>query len=72
MPQGSECAGFSLTLRQIAAWSVTESGAKLEEELENVGLALYLQHRSEGGDGKRLSAGDFLAEIGMGEFAGQV
>jgi hypothetical protein len=41
---------------------------ELEEELENAGLALFLQERLHGGDGKRLSAGDFLAEIGMSEF----
>lgn len=41
---------------------------ELEEELENAGLALFLQERLEKGEGKRLSAGDFLQEIGMGEF----
>jgi hypothetical protein len=41
---------------------------ELEDELENAGLALFLQERHVEGDGKRLSAGDFLAEIGMGEF----
>jgi hypothetical protein len=40
----------------------------LEEELENAGLALFLQERLAKSEGKRLSAGDFLAEIGMGEF----
>lgn len=41
---------------------------ELEEELENAGLALFLQERLEHSGGKRLSAGDFLQEIGMGEF----
>jgi len=41
---------------------------ELEEELENAGLALFLQERLAGSEGKRLSAGDFLMEIGMGEF----
>jgi hypothetical protein len=41
---------------------------ELEEELENAGLALFLQGRLEQSEGKRLSAGDFLQEIGMGEF----
>lgn len=46
---------------------------ELEEELENAGLALFLQERLAGkGDGERLSAGDFLTEIGMGEFVGQL
>jgi hypothetical protein len=45
---------------------------ELEEELENAGLALFLQERLAKSDGERLSAGDFLAEIGMGEFVGQL
>ena len=45
---------------------------ELEEELENAGLALFLQERLEKSDGERLSAGDFLTEIGMGEFVGQL
>jgi hypothetical protein len=45
---------------------------ELEEELENAGLALFLQGRLQGGDGRRLSAGDFLAEIGMSEFVDQL
>jgi hypothetical protein len=45
---------------------------ELEEELENAGLALFLQERLAKSDGKRLSASDFLAEIGMGEFVGQL
>jgi len=44
----------------------------LEEELENAGLALFLQERLEKSAGDRLSAGDFLAEIGMGEFVEQL
>lgn len=42
------------------------------EELENAGLALFLRERLEKSDGERLSAGDFLTEIGMGEFVGQL
>jgi hypothetical protein len=45
---------------------------ELEEELENAGLALFLQERLAGSEGDRLSAGDFLAEIGMGEFVEQL
>ncbi len=45
---------------------------ELEEELENAGLALFLQDRLQDGDGRRLSAGDFLAEIGMSEFVEQL
>jgi hypothetical protein len=45
---------------------------ELEEELENAGLALFLQERLQKSDGERLSAGDFLTEIGMGEFVGQL
>jgi hypothetical protein len=35
-----------------------------EEELENAGLALFLQERLAGSNVDRLSAGDFLAQIG--------
>jgi hypothetical protein len=45
---------------------------ELEEELENAGLALFLQERLANSDGERLSAGDFLTEIGMGEFVEQL
>ncbi len=45
---------------------------ELEEELENAGLALFLQDRLQKVDEKRLSAGDFLAEIGMSEFVEQL
>ncbi len=45
---------------------------ELEEELENAGLALFLQERLERSGGERLSAGDFLAEIGMAEFVEQL
>jgi hypothetical protein len=45
---------------------------ELEEELENAGLALFLQERLEKSDGERLSAGDFLQEIEMGEFVEQL
>ncbi len=45
---------------------------QLEEDLENAGLALFLQERLTSSEGKRLSAGDFLMEIGMGEFVEQL
>jgi hypothetical protein len=45
---------------------------ELEEELENAGLALFLQERLANSADKRLSAGDFLTEIGMGELVGQL
>ncbi len=45
---------------------------QLEEDLENAGLALFLQERLAMSEGKRLSAGDFLTEIGMGEFVEQL
>lgn len=45
---------------------------QLEEDLENAGLALFLQERLANSEGKRLSAGDFLMEIGMGQFVGQL
>jgi len=45
---------------------------ELEEELENAGLALFLQERLAKSQGERLSAGDFLTEIGMGEFVEQL
>lgn len=45
---------------------------ELEEELENAGLALFLQERLANSEGARLSAGDFLTEIGMGEFVEQL
>lgn len=41
---------------------------ELEDELENAGLALFLQERLAEGEGRRLSAGEFLEEIGMGKF----
>jgi hypothetical protein len=45
---------------------------ELEEELENAGLALFLQERLGKSEGERLSAGEFLTEIGMGEFVEQL
>lgn len=45
---------------------------ELEDELENAGVALFLQERLEGGEGTRMSGGDFLREIGMGEFVDQL
>lgn len=41
---------------------------ELEEELENAGIALFLQERLTEGEGPRIGAGEFLKEIGMGEF----
>ena len=45
---------------------------ELEEELENAGLALSCRSGSQKSEGNRLSAGDFLTEIGMGEFVEQL
>jgi hypothetical protein len=45
---------------------------ELEEDLENAGLALFLQERLAEGEGARLSASEFLKEIGMGEFVEQL
>lgn len=47
---------------------------ELDEELENVPAwhFSFLQERLEKSGGGRLSAGDFLTEIGMGEFVGQL
>lgn len=45
---------------------------ELEEELENAGLALFLQERLAKSEGTRLGAGDFLTGIGMGEFVDQL
>jgi hypothetical protein len=45
---------------------------ELEEDLENAGIALFLQERVEKSSDKRLSAGEFLQEIGMGEFVEQL
>jgi hypothetical protein len=39
---------------------------ELGEGLENAGLAQFLRERLEKGGGKRLSADEFLAEIGLG------
>lgn len=45
---------------------------ELEEDLENAGLALFLQERLGKSDGERLSAENFLQGIGMGEFVEQL
>ncbi len=45
---------------------------ELEEEVENAGLALFLQERLAKNNGDWLSAGHFLQEIGMGEFVEQL
>ena len=42
------------------------------EEPANAGSALFLQERLAKSDGRRLSAADFLTEIGMGEFVGRL
>lgn len=43
--------------------------AELEDQLEDAGLALFLQERlGEGEGGSRVSASTFLAEIGMDEY----
>lgn len=45
---------------------------ELEEELENAGIALFLQDRLSKTSGKRLSAEEFLRGIGMDEFVEQL
>jgi hypothetical protein len=57
------------TIDLIAAKSRID---ELEEELENAGLALFLQERLAEGKAARLSGGEFLKEIGMGEFVEQL
>jgi hypothetical protein len=44
----------------------------LEEELEKTEFALFLQQGIACSQGNRLSAADFLTEIGMGEFIEQI
>lgn len=39
--------------------------ARLTDELENAGIALFLLDRLSKTSGERLSEGEFLAEIGM-------
>ena len=65
-PRGQEgSASLVPTVDLVAAKDRIE---ELEEELENAGLALFLQERLQRSRGEGLSAADFLAEIGMGEF----
>jgi hypothetical protein len=65
-PRGQEgSASLIPTVDLVAAKDRIE---ELEEELENAGLALFLQERLQVTRGDRLSAADFLGEIGMGEF----
>lgn len=46
---------------------------QLEEELENAGIALFLHERERmSSKGGRLSVEEFLQEIGMDEFAGEL
>lgn len=69
-PRGQEgSASLVPTVDLVAAKARIE---ELEEELENAGLALFLQERVARSEGKQLSAGDFLTEIGMGEFVEQL
>ncbi len=42
--------------------------SELEEEVENAGIALFLHERLAKTSGERLSAEEFLTEIGMDEF----
>lgn len=46
--------------------------AALEEDLENAGIALFLQDRLAQTNGKRLSAEEFLRGIGMDDFIGEL
>lgn len=45
---------------------------ELEEDLENAGLALFLQERLLQSSDERLTAEEFLAEIGMADFVAQL
>lgn len=45
---------------------------ELEEELENAGIALFLHQRLSEAGSSRLSAEEFLREIGMDELAGEL
>jgi len=60
--------GSASLLPTVDLVAAKERIEELEEELENAGLALFLQERLAATEGIRLSAGDFLMEIGMGEF----
>lgn len=69
-PRGSSgSASLIPTIDLLAAKNRIE---ELEEELENAGLALFLQDRLAEGEGPRLGVGEFLKEIGMGEFVEQL
>ena len=69
-PRGQE--GSASLVPTVDLVAAKERIEELEEELENAGLALFLQDRLQKGEGERLSAGDFLAEIGMSEFVEQL
>ncbi|MCA1695596.1 MAG: hypothetical protein LC749_13185, partial [Actinobacteria bacterium] len=45
---------------------------ELEEELENAGIALFLQDRLAQTNGRRVSTEDFLRGIGMEEFVARL
>lgn len=45
---------------------------ELEEDLENAGLALFLHERLLQSSDERLTAEEFLAEIGMADFVAQL
>lgn len=46
--------------------------AELEDDLEDLGLALFLEERLANTSGKRLSAQEFLTSIGMREFVAKL
>ena len=52
------------SLVSTAESGTTKDRVEEEEGLENAGLALFLQERLAKSDGKRLSAAEFLTEIG--------
>lgn len=64
--------GSASLLPTVDLVAAKERIEELEEALENAGLALFLQDRLQMGDGKRLSAADFLMEIGMGDSVEQL
>jgi len=66
------CEGSASLVPTVDLVAAKQRIEELEEDLENAGLALFLQERLAKSEGKRLSAGDFLTEIGMGEFVGKL
>ena len=58
----------ALLIAAVDAEAMEARVDQLEEDLENAGIALYVQERLDRSDGKRIDASTFLNGIGMGEF----